>query len=256
LKMISKYTTLLIDDEALARERLKKMLLPYADKIEIIGEARNGNQAIEMIERLKPDLIFLDIQMPGKSGFEVLQAIHHQPIVIFCTAHDEYALQAFETSSIDYLLKPVKEDRLEKAINKLHLFKTENRQSELETFLSQQLKQISKKEISSIPVKIADRVIFVSLDEISHFTAEDKYVSIHTTGGKEYVIDHSLNYLSEKLDEKFVRIQRSCIVNLSYIKEIKRYMGGRFVVKLNNQKASKIISGRNYQEQVKDLMLF
>jgi two-component system LytT family response regulator len=254
--MISKYTTLLIDDEALARERLKKMLLPYADKIEIIGEARNGNQAIEIIERLKPDLIFLDIQMPGKSGFEVLQETHYQAIVIFCTAHEEYALQAFETSSIDYLLKPVKEDRLEKAINKLHLFKIENRQRELETFLSRQLKQIVKKKLSSIPVKISNRVVFVSLDEISHFTAEDKYVNIHTAGGKEYVIDHSLNYLSEKLDDKFVRIQRSCIVNLSYIKEIKRYMGGRFVLKLNNQKASKIISGRNYQEQVKDLMVF
>ncbi len=254
--MISKYTTLLIDDEALARERLKKLLLPYADKIEIIGEARNGNHAIEQIDSLKPDVIFLDIQMPGKSGFEVLQEIHHQPIVIFCTAHDEYALQAFETSSIAYLLKPVKEDRLEKSIEKLHLFKTENKQIELENFLSKQLKQIAKKELNSIPVKIADRVIFVALDDISHFTAEDKYVSIHTSAGKEYLIDHSLNYLDEKLDENFVRIQRSCIVNVSYIKEIKRYMGGRYVLKLNNLKNSKIISGRNYHEQIKQLMKF
>lgn len=254
--MTSTYKTLLIDDEALARERLNKLLLPYADKIEIMGEARNGNQAIEMIENMKPDLIFLDIQMPGKSGFEVLQEINHQPMIIFCTAHDEYALQAFETSSIDYLLKPVKEDRLEKSIEKLHLLKTDNNQSVLEDFLSQQVKQISKKEISSIPVKIADRVIFVGLDDISHFTAEDKYVSIHTASGKEYVIDHSLNYLSEKLNEKFVRIQRSCIVNVSYIKEIKRYMGGRYVLKLNNQKTSKIISGRNYQDQIKGLMVF
>ncbi len=254
--MTSIYKTLLIDDEALARERLKKLLLPFADKIEIMGEARNGNQAIEMIENMKPDLIFLDIQMPGKSGFEVLQEIHHQPMVIFCTAHDEYALQAFETSSIDYLLKPVKENRLAKSIEKLHLLKTDNNQSVLEDFLSQQVKQISKKKISSIPVKIADRVIFVGLDDISHFTAEDKYVSIHTSSGKEYVIDHSLQYLSDKLDEKFVRIQRSCIVNISYIKEIKRYLGGRYVLKLNNQKTSKIISGRNYQEQIKNLMVF
>lgn len=254
--MTSTYKTLLIDDEALARKRLRKMLLPYADKIELIGEARNGNQAIEMIGNLKPDLIFLDIQMPGKSGFEVLQESHHQPVVIFCTAHDEYALQAFETSSIDYLLKPVKEDRLAKSIEKLHSLKSENNQSELEHFLAQQVKQIAKKEISSIPVKIADRVIFVSLDDISHFTAEDKYVSIHTIGGKEHVIDHSLNYLSEKLDKKFVRIQRSCIVNVSYIKEIKRYMGGRYILKLNNQKISKVISGRNYQEQIKNLMIF
>lgn len=254
--MTATYKTLLIDDEALARERLKKILLPYTDKIELIGEARNGNQAIEMIESMKPDLIFLDIQMPGISGFEVLQSIKHQPIVIFCTAHDEYALQAFETSSIDYLLKPVKEDRLQKSIGKLHRLKTEHRQGELENFISQQVKQISNKEISSIPVKIADRVIFVGLDEISHFTAEDKYVSIHTASGKEHVIDHSLNYLSKKLNENFVRIQRSCIVNVAYIKEIKRYMGGRYVFKLNNQKTSKIISGRNYQDQIKDLMVF
>ncbi len=254
--MNTPYKTLIIDDEALARERLKKLLSPFANQIDLLGEARNGNQAIEMIENLKPDLIFLDIQMPGKSGFEVLQEIKHQPIVIFCTAHDDYALQAFETSSIDYLLKPVKEDRLEKSIEKLHLFKTDTKQIELENFLSKQLKQIAKKEISSIPVKIADRVIFVALNEISHFTAEDKYVSIHTSSGKEYVIDHSLNYLEGKLNENFVRIQRSCIVNISYIKEIKRYMGGRYVLKLKNCTASKIISGRNYQEQIKNLMMF
>ncbi|MFA8436024.1 MAG: LytR/AlgR family response regulator transcription factor [Marinifilaceae bacterium] len=254
--MTINYRTIIIDDEALARERLKKMLQHYTNRIEIVGEIRNGNQAIEQIEFLKPDLIFLDIQMPGKSGFEVLQEITHQPLVIFCTAYDQYALKAFETCSVDYLLKPLKEDCLSRSIEKLDLLRPNEIQTDIEKLLSQHINKFTRKELTSIPVKIGDRVIFVSLEDVSHFAAEDKYVKIHTISGKEYLIDHSLNYLEEKLGNGFARVQRGFIINISYIKEIKRYMGGKYILKLNNYNSSKIITGRNYQEVIKELMVF
>src|SRR5659263_72955 len=115
----SKYRTLIADDEQPARDRLKKLLAEHADKVELIGEANNGLECLEMIDNLKPDLLFLDIQMPGLNGFEVLQQTGYSPIVIFCTGYDEYALKAFETNNIDYIVKPVKADRIKKSIEKL-----------------------------------------------------------------------------------------------------------------------------------------
>jgi len=119
----SKYRTLIADDEQPARDRLKKLLAEHADQIELIGEAQNGLECREMIDRLKPDLVFLDIQMPGLNGFEVLQQTIHSPVVIFCTAYDEFALQAFETNSIDYIVKPIKAERIQKSIEKLDSLK-------------------------------------------------------------------------------------------------------------------------------------
>lgn len=254
--MKTKYKSIVIDDEQLARQRLINLLAPHNDRVEIIGEAANGKQAIEMINQLKPDLIFLDIQMPEKSGFDILKELHHQPLVIFCTAHDEYALLAFETASIDYLLKPIKKERLEKTIAKLGLIERENNLSKLEEIIAKQFSTITKKELSSIPVKLGDRVAFVAIEDITHFKAEDKYVSINNNEGKEFIIDHSLNYLEQKLDENFLRVHRSCIVNTMYIKEIKRYLGGRYILQLNDVKQTKITSGKNYHDKIKSLMIF
>ena len=253
--MKTRYKSIVIDDE-LARQRLINLLAPYDDRIEIIGEAGNGNQAIEMINRLQPDLIFLDIQMPEKSGFDILKELHHQPLIIYCTAHDEYALLAFETASIDYLLKPIKKERLEKTIEKLEFIKRESNLCQLEDILAKQFNTITKKEFSSIPVKLGNRVAFVAIEDITHFKAEDKYVSINNNEGKEFIIDHSLNYLEQKLDDNFLRVHRSCIVNTIYIKEIKRYLGGRYILQLNDVKQTKITSGKNYHDKIKSLMNF
>ncbi len=113
------YTTLLIDDEQLARERLKDLLASFPSTFSIVGEAKNGNEAEKLINQLQPDIIFLDIEMPGKNGFELLSSLPTIPIVIFCTAYENYALKAFDTNSIDYLLKPIKMDRLESTVNKI-----------------------------------------------------------------------------------------------------------------------------------------
>lgn len=117
------YRTLIADDEYLARERLKRLLAPHSNKIEIIGEAENGIQCKNLIESITPDLVFLDIQMPGLNGFEILQQCTHMPLVIFCTAHDEYALQAFETFSIDYIVKPLKQSVYQMPSRNWHLWK-------------------------------------------------------------------------------------------------------------------------------------
>src|SRR5512133_4209270 len=139
------YRTLIADDEQPARDRLKKLLAEHADQVELIGEAENGIQCVEMIDRLKPDLVFLDIQMPGLNGFEVLKQTSHSPVVIFCTAYDEFALQAFETNSIDYIVKPIKAERIQKSIEKLDSLKSHSDKQELLRIIESDIHQTPQK---------------------------------------------------------------------------------------------------------------
>jgi len=250
----AKYRTLIADDEQPARDRLKKLLAEHADKVELIGEALNGLECREMIDRLKPDLVFLDIQMPGLNGFEVLQQTTHSPVVIFCTAYDEFALQAFQTNSIDYIVKPVKAERIQKSIEKLDTLKHHSDKQELLRIIESYISQTPKKEITSIPVKLGDRMLFVRIEEVSYFSAEEKYVNIFTKDGKTYLCDFPLKSLEEKLGETFLRIHRSLLVNVSRIREINKHYGSRFVVKMDDSFQTKLLSGRGYSEQVRGLM--
>ena len=250
----AKYRTLIADDEQPARDRLKKLLAEHADKVELIGEALNGLECREMIDRLKPDLVFLDIQMPGLNGFEVLQQTTHSPVVIFCTAYDEFALQAFQTNSIDYIVKPVKAERIQKSIEKLDTLKHHSDKQELLRIIESYISQTPKKEITSIPVKLGDRMLFVRIEEVSYFSAEEKYVNIFTKDGKTYLCDFPLKSLEEKLGETFLRIHRSLLVNVSRIREINKHYGSRFVVKMDDSFQSKLLTGRGYCEQVRGLM--
>lgn len=249
-----KYRTLVADDEQPARDRLKNLLAEYADKVELIGEARNGLECREMIDRLKPDLVFLDIQMPGLNGFEVLQQTSHSPVVVFCTAYDEFALQAFETNSIDYIVKPVKAERIQKSIEKLDTLKQHSDKQELLRIIGNYISQTPKKEITSIPVKLGDRMLFVRIEDVSYFSAEEKYVNIFTKDGKTYLCDFPLKSLEEKLGESFLRIHRSLLVNVSRIHEINKHFSSRYVVKMDDSNQSKLLSGRGYCEQVRGLM--
>ena len=249
-----KYRTLVADDEQPARDRLKNLLAEYADKVELIGEARNGLECREMIDRLKPDLVFLDIQMPGLNGFEVLQQTSHSPVVVFCTAYDEFALQAFETNSIDYIVKPVKAERIQKSIEKLDTLKQHSDKQELLRIIGNYISQTPTKEITSIPVKLGDRMLFVRIEDVSYFSAEEKYVNIFTKDGKTYLCDFPLKSLEEKLGESFLRIHRSLLVNVSRIHEINKHFSSRYVVKMDDSNQSKLLSGRGYCEQVRGLM--
>jgi two-component system, LytTR family, response regulator len=249
-----KYKTLIADDEQLARDRLKRLLAEHSDKIEVIGEAQNGIECREMIDRLKPDLVFLDIQMPGLNGFEVLQQSSHSPVVIFCTAYDEYALQAFETNSIDYIVKPVKAERVQKSLEKLDSLKSNPDKQEMLRLIDSYINQAPRKEITSMPVKVGDRMLFVRIEDIVYFSAEEKYVNIHTKDGKTYLSDLTLKILEDKLSDTFLRIHRSLLVNISRIREIDKHYDSRFILKMDDNGQSKLITGRNYCGQVKLLM--
>jgi len=251
---VTKYRTLIADDEQPARDRLRKLLSEYDDLIDLVGEAQNGLQCREMIDLLQPDLLFLDIQMPGLNGFEVLQQTSYSPVVIFCTAYDEFALKAFETNSIDYIVKPVKAERIQKSIDKLHSLKQKSDKQELLRMIEDYLKQKPKKEITSIPVKLGDRMLFLRIEDISYFSAEDKYVTIHLKDGKTYLSELALKTLEEKLDGKFLRIHRSLLVNTKRIKEINRHYGSKFVVRMEDVNQSRLISGRSYCESLKAIM--
>ncbi len=249
----SRYRTLIADDEQPARDRLKKLLDGHSAQIELIGEAENGIQCRDMVDTLKPDLVFLDIQMPGLSGFEVLQQTSHLPVVVFCTAYDEFALKAFETNSIDYIVKPIKAERIQRSIEKLDSLKNHSDKKELLKIVESYLNQTPKKEITSIPVKLGDRMLFVRIEDISYFLAEEKYVSIYTKEGKTYLCDFSLKSLEEKLEDNFLRIHRSLLVNKIRIREINKHFGSRYIVKMDDASQTKLISGRSYCEQVKKL---
>lgn len=238
------YKAILIDDEKLALMRMEKLLSAFQDDIEIIAKASNGVDAIRMIDQLKPDVIFLDIQMPELSGFEVLEKISHQPFVIFSTAYDEYALKAFETNSIDYLLKPVDSARLHKAVEKLKTIKSESMhhfQSQLSNMLSGM-----KSPAKRIQVKKGDRIKLLAPENIYFFTADEKYTRV-CTYDESFLIDASLSALEKELDENFVRVHRKNLVNLNHIEEINRMFKGSYKVKMKDKQMSELPVSRQYK---------
>jgi two-component system LytT family response regulator len=251
--MTPPYRTLLIDDEKLAIKRLTRLLSDHEDKIEITGEAYNGADGLHLIELLKPDLIFLDIEMPVLNGFEMLSRLTHIPIVVFVTAFEAYAIRAFEENAIDYLLKPVEKERLQLTIQKLG--KMFSHTIDYNRQLMQLIEQFKpKKDLISIPVKTGERILLIRLEEIAHFEAEDKYVYLNTADNKKYLIDYTLATLEEKLPANFIRTSRSTIINRMYIKEIQKYFSGRYVVLLNDKAQTKITSGLSYADKVRSLL--
>ena len=254
ISLASTYRTLIADDEQPARDRLRKLLCEYPGKIELVGEAQNGIECLEMINRIKPDLLFLDIQMPGLTGFEVLQKSIHSPIVIFCTAYDEFALKAFETNSIDYIVKPIKTERIRMSIEKLDTLRQNSDKIDLLRIIDNYMSQAPGREITAIPVKLGDRMLLVRIEDIIYFSAEEKYVTIHTRDGKTYLSDLPLKSLEEKLAGKFLRIRRSLLINLNCIKEIRKHFGSRFTLKMDDAGQTKLTSGRNYCAIIKKMM--
>lgn len=246
---------LIVEDEELARQRLKMLLTEYP-WIELIAECADGLSGLKAIEKHKPDLVFLDIQMPGLTGFDVLAQIKHNPKIIFTTAYDQYALKAFEFNSIAYLLKPIEREKLDKALQKI---KTDDVDSssmartalldQLSAFLGKQDKQYLKR----LQVKIGDRILLLSLDEILYFESEDKYTTV-VTEGKKHIIDTPLVELEAELDpEKFIRIHRSCLVNVNWVAEIQRHMAGKLNLLLRDKDKTSLAVSRSYVDRVRAL---
>ncbi len=242
----------IIDDERLAREGIQNLLLPHAEKVTVLGEADNGKNAIQLIEEKKPDLLFLDIQMPDMTGLEMLDRLSYNPKIIFTTAYDKYAIEAFASLSIDYLLKPIAQQRFDLAIEKYIQLTGLSTEYPLRQ-LTQLLKNTpQKKTISSLPIKREDKILLIDLEDVSFFKAEDKYVSVGMDDGKFYLCDKSLNELMEKLPDEFVRVHRSYIVNLSKVIEVEKYFKGTVILNLCDAKKSSIKTSEKYSKEVKE----
>ena len=247
------YKTIIVDDEPLARLRLKTLVSEYTGKFEVIDEAENGEEAIEKINQQHPDFIFLDIQMPEINGFDVLKKLDYLPKIIFCTAFDEFALQAFDTNCIDYLVKPLTKERFAKTIEKIDQFNDIESTINIEKLIEQFNREYKKSDATSIPVKVGDKVIFLRLDEVSYFQADEKYVTVVTKHAKSYTLDSSLKRLEEKLPDYFIRVHKSYLINKNLLKEIRKHFNNRFVLILDDYNQSKITSGRSYYAEIKSM---
>lgn len=245
------FKAIVVDDEPAARRLMRSLLAEYADVITVIEEAGTGREAIQKIEELKPDLVFLDIQMPDLTGFEVLEQLEVKPNIIFTTAYEQYAIKAFETFSIDYLLKPIKEERLQQSIDKLKQFGRLNQ--EVNTVSLQEIiRQIqAPKQSTALPIRTGDRIVLLKYENIVYLEAQDKYVFIHTIEGQKHLTDQSLSALSEKLPSQFYRIQKSYIINKEKIKEMHRHFNGRYLFVLDDKEGTRLTSGRTYHEGIR-----
>lgn len=234
---------LIVDDERLARTELKRLLTPFKD-LQVVGEAVNAEDAAEKINQLRPDLIFLDIQMPGKSGFDLLEELDSVPTVVFTTAYDEYALKAFEYNALDYLLKPIEPQRLEDTVKKV--IEKSRKKSAVESD-----KEILA-ETDQVFVKDGDRCWFVKLERVRLFESEGNYVRLFFEENKPLIL-RTLNYLDERLDDKtFFRANRKHIINLKWIDSIEPWLNGGLLVKLKD--GHKVEVSRRQAVKFKDML--
>ncbi|MGZ4035890.1 MAG: LytR/AlgR family response regulator transcription factor [Bacteroidia bacterium] len=235
---------IIIDDERLARQELKNLLTPYPE-IEIVGEANNAETAIESIKQLKPDVIFLDIQMPGKNGFELLEEISGVPEVVFVTAYDEYAIRAFEVNALDYLLKPVQSNRLAETVKKIL-----NKDASDKHEVKEQTMPLNDND--QVFVKDGEKCWFVKLSDIRLFESEGNYVRIHFDKNRPLIL-RSLNNLDERLNNRtFFRASRKHIVNLKWVESIENWFNGGLMVKLKGGEQVEI--SRRQAAKLKDMM--
>lgn len=226
---MKEYKTLIIDDERLAREELKSILKEFPE-IDIIGEAQNGGEAIELIRKTKPDLLFLDINMPGMSGFDLLKKLESIPRVIFVTAYDEYALKAFEVNALDYLLKPVETNRLNEAIDKLKLSDENEFESSLIHQLDRKNRQLTLTD--RVFIKDGEKCFFVSLSEVRMLESDGNYVKVYF-GKNRPLILRSLNSFEDRLDPAhFFRANRKFIINLEWVEQVENWFNGGLQVEL------------------------
>ena len=243
--MNARTRVLIADDEPLARERLRT-LLGAEDWVEVIGECQNGTEAVDSIAKLQPDLVFLDVQMPGATGFDVIDAVgpDRMPLVVFVTAFDKYALRAFDVHALDYLLKPFDRERFGQALGRARQ-QLERRLLEL----VQDLKGPSQR-LERFVIKAGGRVFFVRSDEIDWIEAAGNYVKLHV-GADAHLFRETMNALEAQLNpDTFYRIHRSHIVNIERIKELQPWFNGEYVVILRN--GTRLPLSRGYRDKLQE----
>ena len=252
----TKIRVLIVDDEPLARRFIRRMLKDDQE-VSIIGECKNGLEAVAAIREKSPDLLFLDVQMPELDGFMVLETLglENAPQVIFVTAYEQYAIRAFEIHALDYLLKPFDQARFNKALGHAKERLTVSPQDETErrqlTALLENIKQ-RPKFLERLIIKADGRIIFLKTEEIDWLEADDKYVHLHV-GKTSHMVRQTLSGMEAQLDpEKFLRIHRSTIVNLERIKELQALFGGEHTVILND--GTELTLSRNYKDKLFELL--
>lgn len=259
-----KIRVLIVDDEPLARQNIR-VLLKGDPSIELVGECGSGAEALKAIEKRAPDLLFLDIQMPLMSGFDVLEKIDAEkiPAIIFVTAFDQYAIRAFEVHALDYLLKPFDDARFEKALQQA---KKQIEQSEINQLSKRLVRLLEDRDVqlankartpnylSRLMVKSASRVFFLKVDEIDWIEAADYYVKLHV-GQKSHLLRETMSDMEARLDpEKFLRIHRSAIVNLDRVKEMHAHFNGEYLVIMRDGTELKLSrSRREHLQQMLDI---
>ena len=239
---------MIIDDEAPARSLLREYLESY-DELVVIGEANNGVDAIRVINTFQPDIVFLDIQMPGMTGFDVLRGLDEMPQIIFSTAYDQYALRAFEVNAVDYLLKPYTRERFDKAIDKVLMAGSEHL-DQLKALTETLLTNEASRFPSKILVSTKNKLIAISVGDIIRIEAEKDYSSL-VTHERSFLSNYGIGKVAEKLDpEIFIRVHRSSIINIDYIDEIFKYPSA-YDVKMKNGDVVKV--SRSYLNVIRKL---
>ena len=239
---------IVVDDEPLARKRLRRLLEAHP-QVSIVGEAADGETALGLVTETRPDLVFLDVQMPGLTGFDVLARLQLRPPIIFVTAHDEFAVRAFEEQALDYLLKPVEPLRLARALARVATAEVSE-----DPRLDRLIKAVERAAptFRRIPVRTGARITLVEPAAIIFCRAEDKYAVIYTAAG-EHVADRTLDELEQALDpEKFLRVHRGTIVNLDFVQELTSIEGGRFVIVLRDATHARVFASRTGAKALRD----
>ena len=248
-----KFRTLIVDDEALARERIR-MLLEGDPEIEVVGESSDGAEAVQAISRLRPELLFLDVQMPELDGFGVLQAVDHEKIaaIVFVTAFDQYAIQAFEYLALDYLLKPFDSERFGKTLDRAKAQIRQRAAQALHGKVEDLLDRLGKRYLERLAVKESGRVFLIKTEEVLWIEAQGNYVSLHTAGGA-HLVRRTMKDLAAKLDpSRFLRVHRSAIVNLDDIRELHPLFHGEYSILLLD--GTKLTSNRSCKEELQRLL--
>lgn len=242
-----KTTCLIVDDEKLARDLIMEYLQNYPD-LELVAECSKGTEAVEKINLLKPDLIFLDVQMPGMNGFDVLDEIDHEPYVIFVTAYDQHAIKAFEKNAVDYLLKPLDEERFSTAISRA-LKRKGLEQNNIEELMESLKPERKAAYDTHIFVQKSEKLFNLAVDDILFLEASGDYTVI-TTKSDQYVSSSGIGRLEELLTpDIFFRVHRSTIINIHHLKEIEKHFNGGMMVKMNNGKTFPV--SRTYAKMIR-----
>jgi two-component system LytT family response regulator len=246
---------LIVDDETLARERIRDMLDADPD-VEVLADCSNGQEAVEAIKRHSPDLVFLDVEMPGMDGFAVLEALQPStlPVIIFVTAYDQYAVKAFEVYALDYLLKPFDKERFEKALVRAKAHIQHEKSEHLTERILSALEEIKTKPVhlERMVIKMNGHVFFVKTEEIDWLEAEGNYVRLHA-GKESYLLRDTISALESQLDPKrFVRVHRSAIVNVDRIQELQPWFHGEYRIIL--REGVQLTLSRSYREKLHELL--